>query len=182
MNNELLTACQQAGIQLDGCVTHEGQPVDGARLLWAIAGNESNWGTLREFVRHEKGYLPGGYYYRNSLQIRQEFRRWGVLAGSSFGSFQIMYESAREVGYQGHPILLQHDGTCAEWAAKIIKHRFIAKQVCRNVADVLHAFFVDAGRSSPTNYIEQGLANYVRGLPDPNWPEWAPSVPVQVSA
>lgn len=163
----VIDACKEFGPQLNGCVTHDGQPVDGVRLLWAIAGNESSFGQQREFVKYEPGYLPSGYYYRNSIDIKGQFRRWGVLASSSFGSFQIMYQTAREVGYKDHPILLQNDKICAQWATTLILKRFVKAQHAETLRDIFDAYNSGNSHDSivPQEYIDKAIQTYERGLP-----------------
>ena len=59
--------------------------VDGVKLLWALAGNESSFGANLA-PRHEPGYCRGGKYY-NVLQTGA----WGCLAHCSFGPWQVMF-------------------------------------------------------------------------------------------
>jgi hypothetical protein len=162
----LLEACRQEGVRLNGCVTHRTKPVDGATLLWAIAGSETNFGLKSEYVREEKAYMPGGYYYRNAGYIRTEQARWGVLACSSFGAFQIMYPLAYELGYREHPVLLQNDKICAKWAADAILKRFV-RQGCLTLTDLFDAYNTGSSRDMnvPEAYIAKGIGFYEAGLP-----------------
>lgn len=162
----VLEACKKFGMTLDGCVTHNGAPVEGARMLWAIAGNESNWGALREYVREEKAYMPGGVYYRGSKAVRLEHQRYGVLASSSYGSFQLMYITATELGYRDHPILLQNDLICAKWATDLILKRFV-KNGAKTLADVLDSYNSGNHKDNiiPEEYIRKAVGFYELGLP-----------------
>jgi hypothetical protein len=168
----LIAACQRYGSDLNGLVTHNNKRVHGARLLWAIAGNESNFGLLREYVREEKGYMPGGYYYRLARHVRSEHKRWGVLASSSYGSFQLMYIVAYEMGYREHPILLQNDEVCARWASEFIAKRIIGAQKAKTLEAVLDAY--NTGNPSdaniPTTYVQKGIKYYEQGIPTASQP------------
>jgi hypothetical protein len=59
--------------------------VDPVKLLWAIAGVESNFGQ-NSAPRHEQGYCYGGRYF-NVLATNDI----GCLAHCSYGPWQVMY-------------------------------------------------------------------------------------------
>jgi hypothetical protein len=161
IDTELILVCKEFGPVIQG-LTHEGAPVDGARLMLTFSGLESNFGKLREFVRYEKGYAPGGTYYNNSEVLRADFRRFGCLASSSYGSFQIMFPTAKELGFKGHPIELQKDKVSGYWAMQLIVQRFIGRFKAKTLRDVLDAYnsgnHVD--RHIPTVYIAKGIEFY----------------------
>ena len=158
INSELVVICERAGRELQGKVSHKGEPVKGSRLMLTIAGLESDFGRLREFVRMEPGYAPGGSYYNKSEEVRKQFRRWGCLASSSFGTFQIMFIVAHELGYHQHPIMLQEDSVSGYWASQLIQTRSI-KRGAKTLEDVLDSYnsgsFGD--RNVPVAYIEKGI-------------------------
>lgn len=161
----LRTICKEAGAQLAGLLTHKGQQVDGGLLLWAISGNESTFGRRREFVKHEPAYLPGGRYYMRSTALHASFIRYGVLAASSFGAFQMMYPTACELGFIGHPIALQDDDICADYAVKLIRHRIIGAQDAKTLRDALDAYNSGSWKDAviPGKYIEDGIHFYEQG-------------------
>lgn len=157
-------ACLQAGEALSGKVLDpDGQPIDGPLLLWTISGLESSHGVFREFVRFESAYAPGGRY-AHALS----WKRWGVLAASSFGSFQIMYPVARELGFTGHPIDLQDDKVCAHWASILLLSRLITRQKATKLSDVLDAYNSGTHRDMnvPTTYVRNGILLYRKGRPE----------------
>lgn len=160
LNPTLMKACTAFGPYIAG-LTHEDKPVDGRKLLAAISGTESDFGKRREFVRMEKGYAPGGHYFSKSLEVRALWQRWGCLAASSFGSFQLMYVTTTEMGFNGHPIDLQDDMTCAYWATELINKRFI-KRGAKTLRDILDSFnsgnFADT--IIPAAYIAEGFEHY----------------------
>lgn len=161
IQSQLVTVCSEYGKDIQGLI-HDGAPVPGNRLLLTIAGLESNFGIQREFVRYEKGYAPGGKYFNDSPDLRALYRRWGALACSSFGTFQIMFPTARELGYTGHPIELQQDTTSAFWVNKLINRRFIQRLQAKTLRDILDAYnsgnHVD--RYIPSAYIAKGFDIY----------------------
>lgn len=157
--------CQSAGAALTGLVTDpSGGKVDGPLLLWTISGLESSHGAFRQFVRYEEPFAPGGRYYS---ALADQWKKWGALAASSFGSFQIMYQVARELGFTGDPIKLQEDAVCAEWAAALITKRIVGRQGAQTVRDVLDAYNSGTHRdlAIPTTYVRNGLLLYQQGRP-----------------
>jgi len=63
--------------------------VDGTKLLWALSGNESNFGRICP-PRHENSYHYGSRLYRRSKLLRDLTKEWGCLAHCSFGPWQVM--------------------------------------------------------------------------------------------
>jgi hypothetical protein len=161
IESELIRICDEFGQTIKG-LTHEDQPVMGNRLLLTLSKLESTFGAKREFVRPEKGYMPGGKYYQDSADLRAMYRRWGVLAASSFGSWQIMFQVAREMGFTGHPIDLQKDAVCCYWATTLINKRFIQRLKAKTLRDVLDAYNSGnhADKYIPTVYIADGIEVY----------------------
>ncbi len=163
----VLQACYREGGQILGLVDDAGRAVDGVRLLWAIAGIESDYGRLADYARHEPAYMPGGRYYQQAFAQRQAWARWGVLAACSFGPFQIMHATARELGFDGSPALLMEPQTCAEWARRLIVRRFIESHGATTLRHVLDSYNSGTYRDAnvPADYIRKGLAAYAAELP-----------------
>ncbi len=161
IQSQLVTVCSEFGKDIQG-LSHEGSPVPGGRLLLTLAGLESNFGIQREFVRFEKGYAPGGKYFKDSPDLRALYRRWGGLACGSFGTFQIMFATAHELGFTGHPIELQQDMTSGFWVNKLINRRFIQRLQAKTLRDILDAYNSGAhvDRYIPTAYIAKGFDIY----------------------
>lgn len=164
---QVLAACYRFGSQITGLIDSEGRPVDGVRLLWAIAGNESDYGRLAEYARHEPAYMPGGRYYQRAFDQRVAWQRWGIAAACSWGAWQVMAPTAREMGYDGPPSGLMDHEACCRWATALIVHRFIDAHGARSLRDVLDAYNSGnhADRVVPADYITKGLAAYARALP-----------------
>lgn len=163
----LVDICKAAGPTISGPLEHNGRPVVFSQMLWAIAGNESTFGKRSEFVKHEPAYLPGGTYYQRSKDLQQAYYRFGVLAGSSFGPFQIMYPTACELGFLGDPIELQSAEKSVIYVAKLISERFIKRQGAKTLSDVLDAYNSGSSRDAivPQAYIDRGIHYYELGFP-----------------
>lgn len=163
----LREACNAFGASLTGIVTHNGQPVDGPLMLWAISGNESSFGREREHVRAEPAYSPGGRYYLQSPDLQAYYKRFGVLACASFGSFQIMSVTAKELGFAGNPAELMNDETCAKWMATLITERFVKHQGATKLYEILDAYNSGSWRDKmvPAQYIRTGVFHYEQGFP-----------------
>ncbi len=161
IETQLIKICLSNGDTIKG-LTHDGQKVHGGRLLLAIAGCESTFGRDRLHVRYEPGYGPDGHYYKSSQTVRDRWRTYGVLAASSYGSFQLMYIVAEEMGFSGHPIDLQKDEICAYWAAQLITRRFIKGQGATALAHIFDAYNSGSWRDhlSPAKYIAKGIELY----------------------
>ena len=161
----LIDVCKQVGPQLDGIVMHHEKPVHGATLLYAITGNESSFGTRAEFVRAEPAYMRGGMYFERAAHLRQQWFRWGVLAASSFGAFQLLYITAYELGFRGHPIDLQQHDISARWVNTLITERFVRTRGVQTLRDLLDAY--NSGRHTdahvPERYIAEGIKHYETG-------------------
>lgn len=159
-------ACLVEGPRLSGVVLHNTMPVDGALLLWAIAGNESGFGKHRLYARHEPAYMPpNGTYYRRSEVVQRLWTTYGVLAGCSLGSWQIMSVVAYELGFRDHPIRLQDDPVGAKWAAKCVE-RIVARGA-KTLSEVFDAYNTGWHRDTniPAAYMARGCKFYDAGWP-----------------
>lgn len=155
----LRDTCRAFGSQLPP-LTHEGQPVEGARLLWALAGVESGYGIQREFARLEPAYQPGGKVYRESPAVRALWRRLGAPAACSWGTWQMMATTAAELGHAGHPCALQDDQVLAPLVAA-----YLWRARPATLREALDAYNSGSCRDRivPEAYIRSGVAAYLRG-------------------
>lgn len=165
LDPQLRKICLNMGPALVG-LSHEGKAVNGAALLMAITGLESSFGQRRLFVKMEPGYAPGGHYYKKSQEVRGLWYTYGCLAASSYGSFQIMFVTARELGFTGHPIDLQKDENCAYWASVLIRRRIMGSQGASTLTQVLDAYNSGNSRDRivPADYIAKGHRLYSEAL------------------
>jgi hypothetical protein len=98
------------------------QLVDKIRFLAAISLCESSGGVHR-VPRFEKGYAPGGAYYNSNL-----YNKWGAWACCSYSSFQIMFATATELGYDSNPVELHlKDEVAIVWVKKYFEKRCFSK-------------------------------------------------------
>jgi hypothetical protein len=81
---EIAVPCRQFGAQVGPLPPS----VNGAQLLWAIAGVESTWGR-NTTPRHEPAFDVGGIY-GNHAPMPALLKLFGKLGASSFGPWQIM--------------------------------------------------------------------------------------------
>lgn len=156
-------------IEKSSCKMLKVDGVDAKAILWAIAGNETLFGCYRKFVRQEAAFLPDGKFYKNSDVLQNEYKKYGVLASSSIGTWQIMYISAYEIGYRLHPIFLQVNSIAVEWVVS-----FINKRILSRGATIIDEIF-DAYNSGsfkdkfiPAQYIGKGKFHYTEYLIDPS--------------
>ncbi|MBK9497051.1 MAG: hypothetical protein IPO08_21570 [Xanthomonadales bacterium] len=163
----VLQQCYRFGGHVTGLRDDQGRLVDGVRLLWALAGIESDYGRLAEFARHEPAYMPRGRYYTQSIEQRQAWARWGITAACSFGAWQVMAATAREMGYDGPPHGLIDHETCCRVATALITRRFVIAHGVTTLRDVFDAYNSGNARDGvvPSAYITKGLAAYGLELP-----------------
>jgi hypothetical protein len=94
---ELARLCRLHGAGLDQDLVHTDdgshQPIDGARLLWALSGRESGFGRNMK-PRHEPAYDAGGHY-ANRPEISEGLEKYGSAFACSYGPLQIMACNAR---------------------------------------------------------------------------------------
>lgn len=81
----VLAACKQYGTQLN-----VDPSLDGPRLMWAIAGNESSYG-VNCGPRHEPAYDVGGSIYKNNTTQQKLVDDFGAPAACSYGPWQMMF-------------------------------------------------------------------------------------------
>lgn len=137
-------------------------------LLHAIAECESGHGDHWEAIRHEQSYCYGSHLYRgpNGADLREQSQQYGCLAHSSFGSFQLMFIAAFEMGYRGDPISLRNDFVGLPYVTKFINRRILSKHPRITVESFADAY--NSGRPDdgvvPTEYIEKFTKAYTKWL------------------
>jgi hypothetical protein len=142
----LAALCEKYGHQLgplpDG--------IDGAQLLWAIAGNESSFGENSN-PRHEQSYCYGGSHFDPNLT-----KTWGCLAHMSYGPFQIMYANALN---QTPLNLLTSSDLCALVTSVFIKNYVMLGKKPKNLAEIGEVYNSGKIRPDP-DYVEKLTKNY----------------------
>lgn len=139
---------------------------DAARLLWAICGNESNFGANCA-ARHEPAYDTGGRYAAN-LQQAALLEKFGSLGACSFGPMQVMLYNAPE-GYAPKDFDdLDHAIAAGVYALnRLLGHnqpQTLAEMgACYNGGHVPKGLWPDAIR----RYANQLIVNYAEPMPEP---------------
>jgi len=141
--------CRKYGAQLIGLPT----PVEGPRLLWAIAGNESSFGANSN-PRHEAAYCTGGKMHSETLSAA-----WGCLAHMSYGPWQIMFVNATP-GIS--PLQMAYDAELtARMVARFIQTYVLAK--AKSLAEIAEVYNAGHVTKDPA-YVEKLTANYAVAL------------------
>ncbi|MCI0624843.1 MAG: hypothetical protein L0387_24925 [Acidobacteria bacterium] len=129
--------------------------MDGARLLWAISGNEGSFGDWFP-PRHERSYCyiptPGRYYDKELT------RRWGCLAHMSYSPWQIMAPNAK--GFS--PLELSHPAVAIEAVVGFLNRMFERKIPPATLEEIADAY--NSGnhldQNVPHEYIARLKRNY----------------------
>jgi len=135
--------------------------LDGKKILTALAYCESDYGQIRR-PRFEKSYAPGGYYYQRSPELRTNYSILGAWAACSYGSFQILFQTAYELGFRGSPVLLwiPEDAVGLQYVVELLNKRILPKaQKPQEIADAYNSgSFTD--QIIPTDYINEFMDKY----------------------
>lgn len=134
--------------------------IDGARLLWALAGNESSFG-LNCSPRHEAGYCRGGKYYDPDVT-----ELWGCLAHCSYGPWQVMYANISRGNISPLDIAIKPDFV-ANAAVQFIQSRIIGLEKATTVEEIAEAYNsgdwrdeLHPNKAIPEKYIADLVKNY----------------------
>jgi len=132
----------KSDVQMAALDLHVPEGIDGAALLVAIAEVESQKGERRECPRHESAYCYGGFYYKspNGDDLRAASEKYGCLAHCSFGSWQIMYITARELGFNGKPTDLNDDTIALPLVVRYMNRRILDRFPRITVAGIADAY------------------------------------------
>lgn len=107
--------------------------IDGARLLWALSGNESSFG-LNCSPRHEAGYCHGGKYFDKALTAL-----WGCLAHCSYGPWQVMYVNISKGNLSPLDVAVKPE-LVANSAVQFINSRIIGLEKAATVEEIAEAY------------------------------------------
>jgi len=148
---------------LEPHVVNIGNPI---YILATIATVESSFGE-RSILRHEPAYMPDGYYYKNSTQVQERWKRWQILSACSFSSFQILYTTACELGFDHqpwdrNPIELWDDRIAAQFVVKYLVKRVISKMPDNSLERLFDGYNSGNPRDGiiPHEYIQKSLKAY----------------------
>lgn len=145
------------------CETHGGMLtklapwLDGELCLKAIATVESSYG-LNNVPKYEKAYDRGGIYYNATLGMK-----YGAWAACSYSSWQIMFPTAYELGFQGTPQDLCNDAIAVYWVCMLIEKRILDKGAT-TLQELFDGYNSGSFRDKfiPQDYIAKGVDAYIR--------------------
>ncbi|MCE5247950.1 hypothetical protein LLG88_13635 [bacterium] len=165
----LRETCCQFGAQVPP-LSHNGVPCDGALVLWAFAAVESSYGRDRGVPRHERAYAPGGVMYRQSAAVRDLYARFGPGAACSYGTWQMMFPTARELGFNGPPEALKDDAVLAPLVC-----RFLVRSQGGTLENAADAYNSGSWRDTcvPLDYVAKIVRAYETGWDSSATPERA---------
>lgn len=129
--------------------------VDGARLLWALAGAESSFGADAN-PRHEPAYCRGGKLHSEILSSA-----WGCLAHCSYGPWQVMFANATP-GIS--PLQMAIDPDIGARLATRLLGRIAIEQGAKSVDELAEAYNTGRIRPDPA-YVARVKANYEMPMP-----------------
>lgn len=140
-------------------------------LLGALAEVESSFGAMN-IARFEKAYSIKGRYF--TADQRQRWNEWGDLASCSYSSFQIMYPTACELGFDSdpwkrNPTELFNDVEAMPSVIQYIKKRMLTQGV-QSVGEFADAWNTGNARDAniPTVYVMRFVQAYESVLENRN--------------
>lgn len=177
-HDDVLKACRTYGPILDGFLKTSddgtGNPIIGARLLWALAGNESSFGANCK-PRFEQAYWIGGLYAQNGItQKNLNVKYPQGAAAHSYGPWQIMPCNA--IGFKCEELATDLE-KAAIATIGFIRRFVIGVRSARTLAEMLDVYNSGTWRDSetaekddgkhkgscrpgPDRYIHDGLKHY----------------------
>ena len=140
-------------------------------LLMAIATVESDGGYYGGVLRVENSYADRGRRYFN----KDLYKMYGDAGAGSWSSWQIMYPTARELGFIGEPWMLWYDSVAIDWVIKYIENRIIRK--ANRIGEVVTVRMVADGYNSgtpfdkniPMQYIAKMMSAYDKEIKGGRW-------------
>jgi hypothetical protein len=153
---DLARLCLLYGASLKPDLAHTddgfGQPIDGPKLLWAMAGRESTFGKDLG-PRHEPAYDFGGLYYRTSADLQHGIALYGRDYACSYGPLQIMACNAK--GYS--PFELGADPEKALGAAVArLRIEVLGRQLARTLDQICDCW--NTGNAKDANVPHEYIA------------------------
>lgn len=128
--------------------------IDGAQLLWAIAGNESSFG-INCTPRHEPAFDVGGVYGSGPV-MAPLLAKYGPAAACSYGPWQLMFCNAPQV-YT--PDSFTDLDACAT-ATVAYLNKFLRRWSPRDLATIGECW----NNGHPRTELRAGVAVYVQKL------------------
>ena len=144
--------CRKYGAQLYGL-----PGIDGGRLMWALAGNESTFG-MDPNPRHEPSYCAGGKYFSEALTAS-----WGCFAHCSYGPWQLMFANVTP-GIS--PLVLATDPEmCARMSMRFLQVWVLGTNRAKSLAEIGEVY--NAGHiTQDAGYVGKLTVNYDVAMPE----------------
>lgn len=140
----------------------EGTGIDGARLLYALSGNESSFGTNCR-PRFEPAYFTGRYAKNATMQ--ELIGLYGEDAAKSYGPWQILPINA--IGFSPKELATDLEKACTATVGFLNRYVFHAQKAVtlEEIADTYNSGnWKDA--NVPARYIADLVRNYGHGIPE----------------
>jgi hypothetical protein len=149
-HDELAASCRFYGSQL-----HVPQGMDGAQLLWAIAGKESSFGANCT-PRHESAYCTGKY----SRALITETQKYGHSAHCSFSPWQLLYANTPRHKSPDLTFASIDDGAAA--VVTFLNYEILGRQRATTIEDIADAYNTGNFRDAiiPSAYVAAVVSNY----------------------
>lgn len=146
--------CKQFGciLKLQDTRDDEGKPLDGAQLLWAIAGVESGWGANCG-PRLEPAYWTGKYS-KDQIQAELNFIH-GKDGASSLGPWQIMAVHAYRSGFKPAELRTDAERACLATVG-FLNREILGRQHARTLEEIGDAY--NSGNFKDANKVPEYVA------------------------
>ena len=135
--------------------------VDGVKLLWALAGNESSFGA-NAVPLHENAYCYRGKYF--TKEVAELTRKHGCLAHCSYGPWQVLLINTKIAYDQPDPIAMHVNASYALVATvEFINKRIFDSQGAKDLKQIADSYNSGNFRDTiiPTAYIDKLVKNYI---------------------
>ena len=160
--------------------------IEPAPLLAAICGNETSWGEQRWASRFEPAYYRGGAYYKHPANdwLRKLITKYEHAGAASWGWGQIMYSTAAELGFKGHPWELTDADVCGQYVVQYLNRRTFAHWIeaphdrliapADTIGQVGDSYNSGSARDTnkPEHYMAELETNYAIALKAFNGDDW----------
>ncbi len=138
-----------------GTLLHVPSGIDGAQLLWALAGKESSFGA-NSIPRHEVGYCTGKY----SAGLTQATAEYGHGAHCSYGPWQLLWANTKRL--QSPEKTFADLRLCMLNTVAFLNSEILGRQHAMTLEEVADAYnsgnFRD--KNVPQAYIEEVISHY----------------------
>ena len=133
--------------------------IEGAATLWGLFNCE-RYSEANPFPRFEPAYAPGGYFYEHSPDVQARWAEYDRASACSYSNWQILFNTACELGYTGDPYALDDDKTALPFVVAYIKRRAIGAGATmpEQVARAYNSGSIN-GHAVP-GYVDKFMASY----------------------